>query len=504
MTMISFAAKHLARARKKRFDRWYSQSVQLQEALFQSLIQRGRRTAFGREHNFDQIKTHEQFVENVPIRDYEGIKPYIDRIIEGERNVLWPGRPMYLTKTSGTTSGAKYIPISRESMPYQVDGARNALLMYLFQTGDLSFVSGRMMFISGSPAMDTKAGIPTGRLSGISHRHVPFYLRWHRLPSYKVNTIELWEEKVDAIVQETLKKNISLVSGIPPWVEMYFERLLEKTGKETVGQVFPNMSLFVHGGVSFQPYEQKFHELMGKEIPTLETFPASEGFLGFQDRWPSQGMVIIPDGGIFYEFIPAHRFYEDNPPRYTLGQVETGTNYVVILNTNAGLWGYNIGDTIRFESINPFRFASTGRLSHYTSAFGEHVIVQEAEDALAAAAEKTNATISEFTLAPLVNNPDGLPRHQWFVEYRSQPRSLDEFASVLDQTLQEKNPYYKDLVAGKILQKAQVISVPEDTFHKYMKAIGKLGGQNKVPHLSDNRKIADWIMENMETENKSP
>lgn len=503
MNITSVVAKHLARARNKRFDRWYNQAVQIQEELFRSLIHKGKHTAFGREHNFDQIKTHEQFVRNVPVRDYEGIKPYIDRITSGERSVLWPGRPMYLTKTSGTTSGVKYIPITRESMPHQVDGARNALLMYLFQTGDLSFLSGRMMFISGSPAMETKAGIPTGRLSGISHRHVPFYLRWHRLPSYKVNTIEVWEEKVDAIVEETLRKNISLISGIPPWVEMYFERLLEKTGKETVSQVFPRLSLFVHGGVSFQPYEQKYLELMGKEAPTLETFPASEGFLGFQDRWPSQGMVLIPDGGIFYEFIPAQQFHEENPPRYTLGQVETGTNYVVILNTNAGLWGYNIGDTIRFESVNPYRFVSTGRLSHYTSAFGEHVIAEEAEEALATAAEKTNATISEFTLAPLVNNPDGLPRHQWFVEFNTPPRSLEEFASAVDQALQNKNPYYKDLVSGKILQKAQVLAVSADTFRKYMKAIGKLGGQNKVPHLADNRKIADWIIDNAVIEYKS-
>lgn len=478
---------------KGRFDQWYRDAVHLQERMFAHLLEQGRKTQFGREHGFDQVSNYEDFVQRVPIRDYEQLRPYVDRIFRGDSDVLWPGRPLYFSKTSGTTSGAKYIPISRESMPYHVLSARNALLMYVLKTGQSDFVRGKMIFISGSPELDSSGDIPVGRLSGISHRHVPAYLRRRRLPSHDINCISDWEHKLDAIVEESKGQRLSLISGIPPWVEMYFERLLRRSGKQTVAEIFPDFSLFVYGGVNFQPYEKKFAQLIGKEIPSLETFPASEGFIGFQDEWPSEGLLLIPDGGIFFEFVPAENFYDENPPRIPLSGVQEGVNYVMILNTNAGLWGYNIGDTIRFVSLRPYRFIPTGRLSHYTSAFGEHVIAQEAEDSITQAAEKSGAVVSEFTLAPLVENPGGLPCHQWFVEFSKAPADMKHFALLIDQALQERNPYYRDLVAGKILQPALVEAVPANTFREYMKSIGKLGGQNKVPHLSNDRVIADWI-----------
>ena len=495
--LLSFGARTLARISKKRFDKWYGQAVAAQQKVFEELISKGQHTAFGREHQLQNVRDHADFVRQVPIRDYEAFRPWIDRILKGEKDVLWPGRPMYLSKTSGTTSGAKYIPITKDSMPNHINSTRQALLMYVLKTGKTDFLKGRMIFVSGSPELDTSGDIPTGRLSGIAHRHVPAYLRRRRLPSYEVNCIEDWEEKLSAIVKETTDKNMSLISGIPPWVEMYFERLLEATGKKTISELFPGFSLFVYGGVNFQPYEKKFHDLIGKEVDSLETFPASEGFVGFQDEWPSEGLLLVPDAGIFYEFIPADRFYEEDPPRLTLGEVETGVNYAMIMNTNAGLWGYNIGDTIRFESVDPYRFVSTGRLSHFTSAFGEHVIAQEAENAMTAAMTESGAMVREFTLAPLVDNPDGKPCHQWFVEFSKKPADMAYFAKVLDETLQEKNPYYKDLVSGGILQPAKVEMVPSGTFNKYMKSIGKLGGQNKVPHLANDRRIADWITENV-------
>ena len=495
--LLSFGARTLARISKKRFDKWYGQAVAAQQKVFEELISKGQHTAFGREHQLQNVRDHADFVRQVPIRDYEAFRPWIDRILKGEKDVLWPGRPMYLSKTSGTTSGAKYIPITKDSMPNHINSTRQALLMYVLKTGKTDFLKGRMIFVSGSPELDTSGDIPTGRLSGIAHRHVPAYLRRRRLPSYEVNCIEDWEEKLSAIVKETTDKNMSLISGIPPWVEMYFERLLEATGKKTISELFPGFSLFVYGGVNFQPYEKKFHDLIGKEVDSLETFPASEGFVGFQDEWPSEGLLLVPDAGIFYEFIPADRFYEEDPPRLTLGEVETGVNYAMIMNTNAGLWGYNIGDTIRFESVDPYRFVSTGRLSHFTSAFGEHVIAQEAENAMTAAMTESGAMVREFTLAPLVDNPDGKPCHQWFVEFSKKPADMAYFAKVLDETLQGKNPYYKDLVSGGILQPAKVEMVPSGTFNKYMKSIGKLGGQNKVPHLANDRRIADWITENV-------
>ena len=468
----------------------------MQENVFQSLVAGGRHTQFGKDHDFAAITSYEKFRERVPVRDYEGLSPYIDRIIKGEQDVLWPGRPLYFAKTSGTTSGAKYIPISRQSMPNHIESARLALLMYILKTGETRFLNGKYIFISGSPELESTGDILTGRLSGIVHHHIPAYLRNKRLPRFETNCIPDWEKKLAQIVGETAHLNMSLISGIPPWVEMYFERLLEYTGKQSVSALFPGFGLLVHGGVNFQPYREKLFRLIGRQVDDIETYPASEGFIAFQDEYPSKGLLLIPDSGIFYEFIPAEAFHQPDPPRLTLSEVETGVNYVLIMNTNAGLWGYNIGDTVRFESLNPYRLVVTGRLSQYTSAFGEHVIGEEAESSLQEAVEATGALVKEFTLAPLVENPEGQPCHQWFVEFQKKPQDLESFAKVLDQALQNRNAYYRDLVTGNILQPAVVVPVPSDTFKKYMKAIGKLGGQNKVPHLSNDREIADWIMQN--------
>ena len=495
--ILSFGARMLAKHRSKLFDKWYNASLAMQEKIFYELLGQGRKTFFGKEHNFDRVSDYDSFKKMVPVREYEGFRPYIERIRQGEEDVLWPGRPIYFSKTSGTTSGAKYIPITRASMPNHINSARNALLMYILKTGNTDFLKGRMIFVSGSPELDTDELIPTGRLSGIVHHHVPAYISRRKLPKYSTNCIPDWEEKLNAIVKETMHENMSLISGIPPWVEMYFERLLAHSGKSSIAELFPGFSLFVYGGVNFEPYKKKFEYLIGKEVPSLETFPASEGFIGFQDEWPSEGLLLIPDGGIFYEFIPAESFYEENPPRLSLSEVETDVNYVLILNTNAGLWGYNIGDTIKFVSKSPYRFVPTGRLSQFTSAFGEHVIAQEAEEAMAVAVKECKAIVTEFTLAPLVDNPDGLPCHEWFIEFRKKPEDIEKFITKLDRALQERNSYYKDLVSGSILQPAIVRSVPTNTFRNYMKSIGKLGGQNKVPHLSNDRKIADWITDHL-------
>lgn len=497
--LITIGARLLARLKKRAFRQWENNAVDLQRKTFERLIGRGGTTSFGKKHGFAAIHSitdYETFKQQVPVREYESFKPYIDRIISGEEDVLWPGKPIYLAKTSGTTSGAKYIPITRDSMPNHIDAARNALLMYILKTGQTGFLKGKYIFLSGSPELEDANGILTGRLSGIVHHHIPSYLKKKRLPSFKTNCIADWEQKLDKVIDETLPLNMSLISGIPPWLEMYFDRILAKTGKKKILDVFPQFSVLVHGGVNFNHYRDKLFKLIGQEIDTIETFPASEGFFAFQDEFPSDGLLLIPDGGIFYEFIPADRYHEDNPPRLWLDQVETDVNYALVLNTNAGLWGYSIGDTVRFVSKKPYRIVVSGRLSQYTSAFGEHVIAEEAESAIEFAAAQTKSMVKEFTLAPLVNNPDGLPCHQWFVEFKRQPCNIDEFARILDEAMQEKNAYYKDLVRGRILQPALVIKVPKGTFTNYMKAIGKLGGQNKVQHLSNDRDIADWILQN--------
>ncbi len=495
LTSLTRVAAYLIRFR---FRKWTKKTVELQEKTFRQLVKKGRKTAFGKDHDFENIVDYESFKKRVPIRDYEGIKPYIDRIWEGEKDVLWKGLPKYFALSSGTTSGTKRIPVTDDSISNHIDSARNALLMYINKTGNHKFVKGKYLFLSGSPELDTQGIIPAGRLSGIAHQNVPGFLQPRRLPSYKTNCIAEWEKKLQKIIEETLTQNMTLISGITPWLQMYFEKLLEYTDKKNVLEVFPEFSLMVHGGVNFEPYEKKIFHLIGGKIDTLETYPASEGFIAFQDEFPSQGLLLIPDSGIFYEFIPADRFYDENPPRIPLSMVEKNTNYVIILNSNAGLWGYNLGDTVKFTSIRPYRIVVTGRISQFTSAFGEHVIEEEADYAIQKAAEKTRSLVTEFTMAPLINNPNGRRCHQWFIEFEKEPENIDEFTQILDNALKEKNQYYANLLSGNIVQPANVIKVPEGTFNKYMQAIGKLGGQNKVPHLSNDRKIADWILQEVD------
>jgi hypothetical protein len=487
--LIQLVVKQLS----QRFKRWEKDTIALQQKQFKSLINGGKHTQFGLQHNFSGIKSYADFCQNVPIRDYSYFEPFVNRIIKGEKDVLWPGKPIYFAKTSGTTSGAKYIPITKESMPNHINSARNALLMYIYKTGKTQFINGKYIFISGSPELDKVGGILSGRLSGIVNHHVPWYVKINQLPSYATNCIDDWERKLDAVVNETIAQKMTLISGIPPWVEMYFERILRVSGRETIGEAFPHFSLYVHGGVNFKPYEQRFRQLIGRDIDFQETFPASEGFFAFQDEFPSQGLLLIPDSGIFYEFVPADRFDEPNPPRVPLEGVEVGVNYALVVSTNAGLWAYSIGDTVRFVSKNPYRLVVTGRLKHFTSAFGEHVIAEEVETALDEVCNRFGAQISEFTVAPLINNPDGAPCHEWFVEFSKAPQDMALFQISLDEAMQQRNPYYKDLVKGKILQPLILQSLPKGAFVRYMKSVGKLGGQNKVPHLKNDRSIADEL-----------
>ncbi|GGF66188.1 GH3 auxin-responsive promoter family protein [Wenyingzhuangia marina] len=492
MSIKSTLALPFAKVIRKQVYKWANNPVETQEKVFQYLIKNAKNTAFGKDHNFEKIKNYEDFKKLVPVNDYEGIRAYVDRIVEGESDVLWKGRPLYYAKTSGTTSGAKYIPITKESMPTHVKAARNALLFYITETGDASFVDGKMMFLQGSPILKDLKGVKLGRLSGIAAHYVPGYLQKNRLPSWETNCIEDWETKVDAVVEETVKEDMSVISGIPSWVQMYFEKLQEKTGK-TVSELFPKFNFFVYGGVNFEPYKHKFESLIGKKIDYVELYPASEGFIAYQDSQTEKGMLLQLNSGIFYEFIPADKFYEENPPRLSIGEVKLGVNYVIILNTTAGLWGYNIGDTVEFTTLAPYRIKVTGRIKHFISAFGEHVIAKEVEKALNDAMVGTNVTVSEFTVAPQVTPESGLPYHEWFIEFVEEPENLEAFAAKIDKSMQEQNIYYLDLITGSVLRPLVITKVKKGGFHEYMKSIGKFGGQNKIPQLSDNRKIADVL-----------
>ncbi|WP_274475004.1 GH3 auxin-responsive promoter family protein [Mangrovimonas aestuarii] len=494
ISLKSALAKPFAKRVYKSIKKWSKNPVETQEKVFQELISTGAGTVFGKDHDFVSINSHYDFTKRVPVRDYEALRPYVDRVVAGEKDILWKGKPIYFAKTSGTTSGAKYIPITRDSMPSHIEAARNAILMYVHETGNSSFVDGKMIFLQGSPVLEEKNGIQLGRLSGIVAHYVPKYLQRNRMPSWETNCIEDWESKVDAIVEETLVEDMTIISGIPPWVQMYFERIIEKTGKP-VGEVFQNFELFIYGGVNFEPYRAKFESLIGRRVDSIELYPASEGFFAFQDSQTEKGMLLQLNSGIFYEFIKAEDFFDDNPTRITIKDVELEVNYVMIVSTNAGLWAYNVGDTVAFTSLKPFRVVVTGRIKHFISAFGEHVIGKEVEQALQDALANTNIQVSEFTVAPQITPKEGLPYHEWFIEFEETPADLNEFSSIVDQCLRKQNSYYDDLIVGKVLKPLKVKVVQPEGFQKYMKSIGKLGGQNKLPRLANDRKIADALEE---------
>jgi len=493
MSIKSIASQFFAYFIYHKNQRWINRPVETQQAVFLKLIASAKNTQFGIDHQFSQIFSHHDFIKQVPVRDYEAIKPYVDRVVAGESNILWPGKPLYFAKTSGTTSGAKYIPLTKESMPYHIKAARNAILTYVHETGKTHFVDGKMIFLQGSPILEQKNGIQLGRLSGIVAHFVPKYLQKNRLPSWETNCIEDWEAKVDAIVAETAAQDMTVISGIPSWVQMYFEKLQQKTSKP-VGELFKNFHLFIYGGVNFEPYRAKFENLIGRKVDTLELFPASEGFFAYQNKQNDPGLLLLLNAGIFYEFIPANVFYSADPPRLTIGQVELGVNYVLIISTNAGLWGYNIGDTVQFTSLKPYKIIVSGRIKHFISAFGEHVIGKEVEQALSVALQDSTARVNEFTVAPQINPEVGLPYHEWLIEFEQEPEDIEAFAQVLERELRRQNSYYDDLIVGKVLRSLVISCVQQNGFQAYMKSIGKLGGQNKIPRLSNDRKIADELI----------
>lgn len=492
MSIKSIVSKLFAQYIHKKTQAWARNPVATQQAVFEQLIEEAKVTQFGKDHHFEQIKTFEDFTNQVTIRDYEDLKPYVEKVVKGEENVLWKGKPLYFAKTSGTTSGAKYIPLTRESMPYHIEAARNAILSYIHETGKADFVNGKMIFLQGSPILEQKNGIQFGRLSGIVAHFVPKYLQKNRMPSWETNCIDDWETKIDAIVEETFNENMSVISGIPSWVQMYFERLQQK-GQKPVGEIFKNFNLFIYGGVNYEPYRAKFENLIGRKVDSIELFPASEGFFAYQDSQAAKGMLLLLNSGIFYEFIKSEEFFSENPKSYTIGEVELGVNYVMIISTNAGLWRYNIGDTIQFTSLAPYRVIVSGRIKHYISAFGEHVIGKEVECALQEAMEGTDVRVNEFTVAPQINPLEGLPFHEWLIEFEHEPVDMNTFAEAIDNAMRKQNIYYDDLIVGNILQKVVITKVPKNGFQDYMKSIGKLGGQNKIPRLSNDRKIADFF-----------
>ena len=483
-----------ARLVKKRNNKWISNPLETQAKTFNKLLLKGTDTEFGRDHNFSIIKNYEDFKNQVPIRDYEGLKPYVDKVVKGEKNILWPGQPLYFAKTSGTTSGAKYIPITKESIKTHVNSARDALLNYFLKTKNYKPINGKHMFLQGSPKLEKKNGIYIGRLSGISAHYIPKLFLNNRKPSWNTNCIEDWEEKVETIIKETVGEKMTIIAGIPSWVQMYFEKIVSNENK-SIKEVFPELSLYVYGGVSYDPYKSTFDKLFGKKVDTLATFPASEGFFGYQDTFTDENtdLLLLLNNDIFYEFIKAEDFLKGKYERITLKDVQVNVNYLLIISTSAGLWGYNIGDTVKFTSTRPYRIIVSGRIKHFLSAFGEHVIAEEVETSMKIATKDHGVTIREFTVAPNINPKEGLPCHEWYIEFETQPKDINAFSKTLETEMLNQNIYYKDLIYGSIIKPLEVISVKKGGFNDYMRSVGRLGGQNKVPRLSNDRKIADKL-----------
>ncbi len=473
--------------------RTYYRAPEIQKKILKSIVEKSKKTVFGIEHNFDKIKNHDDFIKKVPVRDYEQIKKYIERIKKGEYNVLWPGKPKYLAKTSGTTSGVKQIPITKESMPNHILSARNALLFYIYETHKTKFLEGKTIFIQGSPILKSIKGILEGRLSGIVAHHVPKYLKKNNLPTFKTNSIEDWELKVNQICNETINENMTVIGGIPSWVQMYFEKILKKAKKKNLTELFYNFSLFIYGGVNFLPYKNIFKDLIGKEIDTIEYYPASEGFFAYQNSQLDKSLLLQYNSNIFYEFIKTDEFKKENAKRYNLGNVKIDINYVLIISNNAGLWAYDTGDTVKFTSLNPPKILVTGRYKHFISAFGEHVISEEVEKSISELCETKNINIREFTVAPMINPKKGLPYHEWWIEFENDNIDITSSEKILDISMQQKNIYYRDLVKGGVLNSLKIVTVKRGGFNEYMRSIGKLGGQNKVPKLSNNRKFVDGL-----------
>ncbi len=484
MPVANWTANHI--------NTWSDKAVEDQNKIMMQLITKAKNTKFGKDHGFSNIKSYDDFKKQVPVRDYEGLRPYVDAVVEGRSDILWPGKPKYFAKTSGTTSGVKYIPLTADSMPNHMNSAKSAMLNYISEARDASIFDGKMIFLSGSPELSKKGGIDTGRLSGIVNHEIPSWLKSNQLPSYETNCIEEWEEKLDKIVDETLQNDMRLISGIPPWVQMYYERLLQRTGKSTIKEIFPNFNLFMYGGVNFEPYRAQLETLIGGKIPSVELYPASEGFIAYQVSQNEKGLLLNTKSGIFFEFIPVGEVHNEHPTRLKIDQVELGQDYALIINNNAGLWGYSIGDSVRFVSLDPYKIIVSGRIKHYISAFGEHVIGKEVEEAILTVANRENISIVEFTVAPQVNPADGsTPYHEWFVEFVDPPKDLDLFSKSVDVEMVKQNIYYEDLIKGNILQSLKINRLRPGAFRAYMKDQGKLGGQNKVPRLSNDRKIAD-------------
>jgi hypothetical protein len=491
-------------AMKRRIDQinhFKKNPIEVQEGILNNLLLTARNTEYGRKYGFSYIRNRQEFTQQVPIVNYEELFPYIERLMKGEQKLLWPTEVKWFAKSSGTTNArSKFIPVTTEALEdCHFKGGKDLLSIYVNNYPETKLFAGKGLGIGGSHQInqfDKQGESYYGDVSAVIMQNLPFWVQITRTPSLEVALMDEWESKIDKMAQITSKENVTNLAGVPTWTIILLERILELTGKSHIHEVWPNLEVFVHGAVAFGPYKSVFKKLIpSTKMRYLETYNASEGFFGIQDQPNSDEMLLMLDYGIFYEFIPAEENGSDNPKVIALHEVEIGKNYAMLISTNAGLWRYSIGDTIKFTSLEPFRIKISGRTKHFMNAFGEEVIVENAEQAVTHAATETNASIANFTAAPKYFSEGKRASHEWVIEFDQQPEDLDLFTRLMDQKLREINSdydakRYKDMA----LEMPKVYMAPVGTFYKWMKSRGKLGGQNKVPRLSNNRDYIDDLL----------
>ncbi|MBK9938941.1 MAG: GH3 auxin-responsive promoter family protein [Chitinophagaceae bacterium] len=499
MRLLSPAISSLARSRLWRIDAWKEHPVNAQREVLQDLVTTAQYTEFGRKYNFSNLFTVRDFKNAVPVHEYNDLKPYIERIMAGEQNILWNTPIYWFAKSSGTTSDkSKFIPISDESL---VDGhfkaSKDVLSMYYQFKPDAELLTGKGLLIGGSHNINpVNKEAQYGDLSAVLFQNSPFWAHWLRTPDISIALMDEWESKIEKIAEATIKENVTSVSGVPTWTLVLFKRILAITGKQTIGEVWPSLELYMHGGVSFTPYKEQFQKIIGKEINYLEMYNASEGFFAAQDVPGSEGMLLFPDHGIFYEFMPVSEYGKKDPQTVGLQKVEMGRNYAPVISTNGGLWRYLLGDTIQFTSLNPFRIKVSGRLKHYMNAFGEEVIVDNADKAIAIASEKTGAIVNDYTAAPVYFSEASNGAHEWLIEFEKEPADLETFTNELDAALKNINSDYEAKRYKSIALRLPIIhSLKKGTFEEWLRSKGKLGGQHKVPRLSNERTLVEEILQ---------
>jgi hypothetical protein len=501
MTIVNSIATWFIKKRMHQIELFIKYPHDVQDELFGNLINQARDTEWGKKYGYDSIRNQDDFKKRVPIQDYDSLKPYIERMLEGQQNILWNSEIKWFAKSSGTTNDrSKFIPVSHESLEEcHYKGGKDLLAIYCNNRPDAQVFSGKALTLGGSHQVTQKGDISFGDLSAVLLKNLPIWAEFMRTPDLSITLLENYEEKIERIAHATREVNVTNMAGVPTWTVVLAKRLMEITGKSNLLEIWPNLELYIHGAVNFTPYREQFRKLIPSDkMYYLETYNASEGFFGIQDQSNSEEMLLMLDYGIYYEFLPMEHFGEENPKTLGLDEVELNKNYALIISTNGGLWRYTIGDTIKFTALSPYRIQITGRTKHFINAFGEEVIVDNAEKALARACAETNAAIRDYTACPIYFRGNDAGGHEWIIEFEQAPSNMEHFVDTLDNTLREVNSDYdakrfKDMA----LSRPTVHVAPEGTFYNWLKQRGKLGGQHKVPRLANERKYVEEILDMM-------